>query len=126
MKPMLDEYGVQVIALSKDHPNAARRHQNEDRLDFVLLCDPDLTIIREMGLLHEGALEFQTFFFGPIRFPIGWPTGFKRMAIPTTLLLDEEHNVQWIDQAEDYRIRGDAQRTEAALQHVFGPLEKIS
>lgn len=44
------------------------------------------------------------------------------MAIPTTLILDEEGIVRWINQADDYRIRGDRERTEQALIDVFGQL----
>lgn len=43
-----------------------------------------------------------------------------QMAIPTTLLLDEEGIVRWIDQADDYRLRGDRARTENALKRVYG------
>jgi hypothetical protein len=42
------------------------------------------------------------------------------MAIPTTLILDEDGIVRWIDQAEDYRLRGDRTRTEGALREAFG------
>ena len=119
MSPLFEQYGVTVIALSKDTPEIARTHRERDGLNFTLLCDPDLAIIERFGLLHEGAVEFRTFFLAG-HFPLGWPTGFKRMAIPTTLLLDEKGIVRWIDQADDYRLRGDRTRTENALKEVFG------
>lgn len=120
MKPLLDSYGVTVVALSKDTPELARAHRARDSITFTLLADPRLEVIKRYGLLHEGSAEFKTFLIGKINFPLGWPVGFKQMAIPTTLILDEEHVVRWVDQADDYRIRGDASRTEAALQEVFG------
>lgn len=120
MKPLLERYGVTIVALSKDTPALAAAHQKRDGLTFPLLSDPELSVIKRFGLLHEGALEFQTFFVGGQRFPLGWPTGFQQMAIPTTLLLDEDHIVRWIDQADDYRIRGDESRTRAALLETFG------
>jgi len=86
-----------------------------------LLSDPELAIIKRFGLLHEGAIVFRTFLVGGARFPLGWPIGFKQMAIPTTLLLDEDHVVRWIDQADDYRVRGDERRTQQALEQTFGP-----
>ncbi len=119
MSSLLEQYGVTVIALSKDTAEIARTHRERDGLHFTLLTDPDLTIIKKFGLLHEGAIEFRTFFLAG-HFPLGWPTGFKQMAIPTTILLDEEGVVRWIDQADDYRIRGDHTRTENALKQVFG------
>ena len=51
--------------------------------------------------------------------PMGWPRGRDRMAIPTTLIVDEGGVVRWIDQATDYRQRGDQQRIHAALHDVF-------
>ena len=51
--------------------------------------------------------------------PIGWPTKFNQMAIPTTILIDEKGIVRWIDQATDYRLRGDHERIATALTQVF-------
>ena len=45
---------------------------------------------------------------------------FKTMAIPTTMLVDEEGVIRWIDQADDYRVRGDDARIREAVQSVFG------
>lgn len=120
MKPLLDSHGVTVVAISKDSPEAVRAHRERDGLTLTLLSDPKLALIQQMGLLHEGGLEFKTYLIGPGRFPLGWPTGFQRMAIPTTLILDKDHIVRWIDQADDYRIRGDETRTREALTQVFG------
>jgi len=120
MKPLMDKYGVTVVAVSKDSPGIVRAHRERDGLTITLLSDPELKLIRSMGLLHEAGLEFKTYLIGPTRFPLGWPTKFKQMAIPTTLILDEEHTVHWIDQADDYRLRGDVARIEGALAEVFG------
>jgi len=92
----------------------------QDDLTFDLLSDPDLTIIKRFGLLHEGAIEFNTWFLLG-HFPMGYPTGFKQMAIPTMFILDEGGVVGWIDQADDYRLCGDRARTGEALTEVFGP-----
>jgi peroxiredoxin len=121
MSPLLVQYDVRVIALSKDDQETAQAHRTRDGLHFDLLTDPDLAIIKRFGLLHEGAIEFKTWFLAG-HFPMGYPTGFKQMAIPTTLILDEKGVVRWIDQADDYRIRGDQKRTEQALANIFGPM----
>lgn len=129
MMPLLERHGVTVIALSKDDLAETNAHRARDGLTFTLLSDPELSVIKQFGLLHEGGLEFKTFFIGSARFPLGWPVGFKQMAIPTTLLMDEAHIVRWIDQAEDYRLRGDEARTRLALLEAFGevdsPLEEV-
>ncbi|TFH22085.1 MAG: redoxin domain-containing protein [Myxococcales bacterium] len=119
MSPLMERYGVTVLALSKDTPEFARVHRERDGLSFTLLTDPDVSIIKRFGLLHEGGLEFRTSFtvWG---LPVGWMTRKGQMAITTTLLLDEEGIVRWIDQADDYRLRGDRARTENALKRVYG------
>lgn len=47
------------------------------------------------------------------------PTGYKTMAIPTTLLVDEQGVVRWIDQADAYRLCGDERRVSQALAEAF-------
>lgn len=109
---------MRVIALSRDTAAEVARHAARDDLDLLLLSDPDLRVIRAFGLLHEKAGRFST--FEVLGVPLGFPTGKQGMAIPTTLLVDEGGVVRWIDQAEDYRIRGDTARIEQALAEVFG------
>ena len=121
MRPLFEKYRVKVVALSKDSQETACAHRERDGLTFDLLSDPDVAIIKRFGILHEGAVEFVTWYLAG-HFPMGYPVGFKQMAIPTTLILDEEGVVRWIDQAEDYRLRGDRTRTEGALREVFGEL----
>ena len=113
MRPIFEAHGVEVVAISKDDVEDARRHRNRDDLSFSLLSDPDLKVHRAYGLVHQKGLEYITFYVFGV--PLGWPTGFQSMAIPTTLLVDEEGIVRWIDQTDDYRLRGDARRIETAL-----------
>lgn len=118
MQGELSAYGVDVVALSKDPPETVARQKVRDGIDFTLLSDPQLKVIRDFGLLHHGALEFgiSGTIFGV---PLAIPTGFKTMAIPTTLLVNENGVVRWIDQADDYRLRGDARRITNALATAF-------
>ncbi len=118
MAPVFNDWDVTVIALSNDTVARAKFHKNRDGLSFPLLADPNLEVISQMGLRHDKAIGFHTFFlFG---LPMGYPNGFRSMAIPTSVLLDEEGVVRWIDQALDYRIRGDADRVLAGLTQAYG------
>ena len=118
MAPAFAGYGVKVVAVSKDTPAQVRAHRERDRLEKVtLLADPELVVIRAYGLLHRKALEFKT--WTVLGMPLGVPTKRKLMAIPTTLLVDEHGVVRWIDQADDYRIRGDEARVVKALGDAF-------
>lgn len=123
MAPMFDALGVQVIALSRDDVDQARRMHREDSLgDLTLLADPELEVIGKFGLVHhKKALATTSPIFRVFGLPIGIPRGFEQMAIPTTLLIDAQGIVRWIDQADDYRVRSDVARVDAALREVFGP-----
>lgn len=117
MQPLLQNYSVQTVAISKDNVSQAQHHRQRDSLIFPLLTDPELKIHHQFGLVHQNGLEFKTFFV--LGIPLGWPVGFRRMAVPTTFLVDEQGIIRWIDQAEDYRLRGDRKRIEEALQQAF-------
>lgn len=119
MRPLIENrYGLHIVALSKDNQQQAQFQRQRDHLSFTLLTDPKLDLIKQFGLLHRHGLEFDTFFVFGI--PLGYPTKFKEMAIPTTLIIDEKGIIRWIDQADDYRMRGDEARIEAALESIFG------
>lgn len=117
MRPIFDDYDVMCVALSKDSVAQAASHKRRDALSLTLLADPELAVIEQFGLLHYKALEFYT--FNVLGIPLGFPRGNKTMAIPTTLLIDEEGRVLWIDMAEDYRVRGDEARIREALATHF-------
>ncbi len=118
MQPLLGRYRVTTVAISKDSVDDAHEHRARDGLSFAVLSDPELRVIEKYGLVHRNGFEFVTRFV--LGFALGYPIGFRRMAIPTTLLIDEQGVIRWIDQAEDYRLRGDAGRIEQALRDVWG------
>jgi peroxiredoxin len=118
MQPLFDTHNIRVLALSKDTQADIQTHIQRDGIQHVtLLSDPDFKMIRAFGLEHHGALEFKT--WNVMGIPLGVPIGFKRMAIPTTLLIDEQGIVRWIDQATDYRVRGDETRIKDAIEQVW-------
>jgi hypothetical protein len=117
MQPLLDEHSVRVVALSRDTVAQAANHRRRDGLSFTMLADPKLAAIEAMGLVHQAGLRFVS--FTVLGVPLGYPAGFERMAIPTTLLL-EDGVVRWIDQADDYRLRGDQERIRGALESSLG------
>jgi len=117
MRLLFDELDMRVIAISRDTPEIAAAHAARDRLKLELWSDPKLEVIAAFGLLHDKALAFTAFtVFG---IPMGWPRGRDRMAIPTTIVVDRQGVVRWIDQATDYRLRADERRLHAALRQLF-------
>lgn len=110
--------GIEVVAVSNDRVEDLVRHKRRDGLSFELLSDSRMRAIDRLGLRHEKGLPFTT--FTVLGIPLGFPRRPRPMAVPTTFLVDEEGIVQWIDQAEDYRIRGDEQRVRDAITGVWG------
>jgi len=120
MQSDLDEHGVGLIALSKDKVEEAAIHKTRDGLSLTLLSDPKLEVIRQYGVEHHKALGFKTGKFALFTIPLALTPSFKSMAIPTSLLIDENGVIQWIDQADDYRIRSGEERVLHAVKEAFG------
>jgi len=118
--PKLAEHGVEVVALSKDTPAAALQQRKRDKLSFQLLSDPELEVLRDYGAEHHKAIEFSKGGFTLFGIPLALVPSFESMAIPTTFLIDERGVIQWIDQAEDYRIRSAEDRVLTQVRRVFG------
>ena len=120
MLPDLEAYGVRVIALSKDSVAEAAIHKTRDNLSLTLLSDPNLDVIRQYGVEHHKALGGITDSSKMFGIPLAAPTGFSAMAIPTSLLIDENGVIQWIDQSDDYRLRSSNSLVLEAVKSAFG------
>jgi len=120
MKSDLEEHGVSLIALSKDTVEEAATHKTRDRMNLTLLSDPELEVIRQYGVEHHKALGFSTGNFTLFGIPLALTPSFKTMAIPTSLLVDENGVIQWIDQTDDYRLRSSEERVLQAVRDAFG------
>jgi peroxiredoxin len=108
LQPEFDALGVRMVALSPDTPEEAREMARRHDLRLALLADPDLAVIDRYGVRHARGFA-----------PPG-PRGMRRpLAIPTTILLDGDGVVRWIDQAEDYRVRSDAPRVLTAVRDAL-------
>ena len=119
MKADLAKHGVRLIALSKDSVEDAALQKTRDKLSFTLLSDPNLDVIRQYGLEHHKALEFSDVSFSLFGIPLALVPSIKAMAIPTSLLIDEHGVIQWIDQADDYRLRSNETRVLDAIAGAF-------
>jgi len=119
MQSDLDEYGVTVVALSKDTVDEAAIHKARDGLSLTLLSDSKLDVIRQYGVEHHKAFGFKTGSVTLFGLPLALAPSFQTMAIPTSLLVDENGVIQWIDQADDYRLRSSQQRVLQAVKNAF-------
>jgi peroxiredoxin len=74
----------------------------------TMLSDPDLSVTRILGVENTA--------------PKIKPPGVAGLPIPTTILVDADHIVRWIDQAPDYQVRAAPERIRAALVDGLGAL----
>ena len=119
MKGELDDYKVEVVALSKDNVEDAAAHKQRDGITMPLLADPLLKIIRQYGLEHHKALEVSTGRFNLFGIHLAMVPSIKTMAVPTSLLIDEDGIIRWIDQTDDYRLRSKNERIMRAVKETF-------
>ena len=120
MQSDLDGHGVNLVALSKDTVEEAATHKTRDGLSMTLLADPKLDVIRQYGVEHHKALGFNTGSFTLFGIPLALTPSFKTMAIPTSLLVDEQGVIRWIDQTDDYRLRSSNERVLQGVREAFG------
>ena len=118
MAPFLAEHDITVVAVSSDSSVNVAKHEKRDGLAIQLLSDAGLKAIDTYGLVLTSGIQFDTRYLWGL--PMGYPIGFRRMAIPTSMLVDEGGVIRWMDQADDYRLRGDRARIEAAVTGAFG------
>lgn len=111
---------IETGALSKDTVEETVIHKSRDGLTLTLLSDPKLEVIRQYGVEHHKALNFTTGKFMLFGIPLALTPSFKTMAIPTSMLIDEDGIIQWIDQSEDYRVRSNDDLVRGAVESAFG------
>ena len=75
-------------------------------LKATMLADPKLEIIDLFGVRNQNINNF--------RLP-----GRPGLPIPTTLMVDENGKVLWIDQSDDYSRRSDPSSVSKALAEHF-------
>jgi peroxiredoxin len=103
----LDARGVRIVTLCSDSPAQIRAGRAKHGLGAVMLSDETLAVTDRYGLRNPRA-------FAP-RPGGGAPTTLRALPIPTTILVDANGVVRWIDQSTDYQVRSSPERVRAAL-----------
>jgi peroxiredoxin len=120
MQTELAKHDIRVVALSNDPVDGAAMHKNRDGLSLTLLSDPELKVIRQYGVEHHKALSFTTGKHQLGGIPLALMPSFRAMSLPTTLLIDEDGVIKWVDQTDDYRLRSNNERVLGAVEDAFG------
>ena len=93
------------MTLCADLPDEIRAGRRKHGLRATMLSDADLAVTDRYGLRNRVNLS---------------PRGVRPLPIPTSLLVDAQGIVRWIDQAEDYQVRSDPGRVLAAIREHLG------
>ncbi len=104
---MLDARGIAIVTVCIDSPEQIRAGRAKHGARAVMLSDASLVVTDRYNLRN------------PTNFAPGQDGGlptFRGLPIPTTILVDAEGVVRWIDQSTDYQVRSDPERVRAALE----------
>jgi len=108
LRSALDARGLAVVTVCADTPEKIRQDRAKHGLRAVMLADPDLTVTDRYNLRNPRN-------FAPR------PGVIIPLPIPTTILVDADGIVRWIDQATDYMHRSDPERVLAAIRSNLDP-----
>ncbi len=89
------------MTLSTDKPEEIRKSRSKHGLRATMLSDRDLAVTDRFNLRNARGLR---------------PPGMAALPIPTTILVDAEGVVGWIDQTDDDRVRSHPDRVSRALR----------
>jgi peroxiredoxin len=103
LRPEFDRRGVQVVTISTDLPEEIRESRMNHGLQARMLSDRDLAVTDAFGLRNQGIHS------GPV-------VGAEALPVPTSLLIDGDGTVLWMDQSENYQRRSGPDTVLAALQ----------
>lgn len=107
MRAELDARGVALVTVCADTAEAIRAGRGKHGLAATMLPDPDLAITDRFGLRNPRN-------FAPK------PGLILPLPIPTTILVDADGIVRWIDQAADYMHRSDPAAVLGAVREHLG------
>ena len=107
MRPELDARGIAVVTVCADTAEQIRQGRRKHGLRATMLPDPDLKITDRYNLRNPKN-------FAPK------PGLVIPLPIPTTILVDGDGIVRWIDQSTDYMHRSDPERVLTAIRATLG------
>ena len=96
---------MQLLTVSTDHPEVIRKRRGVHGLQARMLSDRNLAVTDAFGLRNQ--LIHSS--------PLGDDEA-EALPVPTSLLIDAEGKVLWMDQAENYQRRSGPEVVLAALR----------
>ena len=96
---------MRIVTVSTDTPAEIRLGRGLHGLAATMLADPTLAVIDRLGLRNRN--------FNNFKFP-----NRPGLPVPTTLLVERDGRVVWLDQSADYTQRSDPAVVRAALERL--------
>ena len=119
--PELDRRGVALVAISPQKPDGSQTMQQTHDLTFAVLSDPGNRIAAALGILTAPTPEVRA-----TQTALGLDLtdanadGTTDLPMPTTVLVDGEGTIRWIDVHPDYSTRTEPSDVLAAADTHLG------
>ena len=99
---------MKILTISTDAPDELAKGHRKHKLGTTMLSDRELEVTDRFGLRNKGIHS------GPPS-----PNAAKALPVPTSLLVDSNGRVLWMDQSENYQRRSDPDYFLAALREYL-------
>jgi peroxiredoxin len=115
----LDVRGVRLIAVSPQKPDGSLTMQEKHGLRFAVLSDPGSTLLRDAGILTAPSPDARA-----AQLELGLDLeavnadGTTTLPMPTTLIIDPDLTVRWVDVHPDYSSRTEPADILEALDEI--------
>jgi peroxiredoxin len=114
--PVLRDRGVELIAVSPQRPDGSLSTQQANELSFTVVSDPGNQLARGLGILTEPTADAQAAQRGlGLDLTQVNADGTPAIPMPTTLIVDADGIVRWIDVHADYTTRSEVADILTAL-----------
>jgi peroxiredoxin len=117
--PELARRGVALVAVSPQAPDGSLSTQEKNELTFSVLSDPANQVAKTVGILTAPSPEARD-----AQLELGLDLtavnadGTTGLPMPTTIIVDADHVVRWIDIHPNYATRSEPNQILAALDAV--------
>jgi len=119
LAPELDRRGVTLIAISPQRPDGSLTMKDKHELAFAVLSDPGNVLARGAGVLTAPGPETRA-----AQLELGLDLkavnadGTTAIPMPTTLIIDPDRTVRWVDVHPDYSTRSEPAQILAVLDNL--------
>jgi peroxiredoxin len=117
--PQLTESGVRLLAISPQEPDGSLSMQQKNELTFSVLSDPGNVLAGRLGILTGPSDEVRAAQLqSGLDLTAVNADGTVTLPMPTTMILDAEHVLRWMDVHPNYTTRSEPLQILQALDRA--------